>query len=140
MAKIFSDENGNIGTIIVLKGRPEDYLPETHTYHGEHEILDSHIREALVVNNGVLEHDIDKLKAYKKREVDETYLRERALVREELHDALLDGDSDADIQIIKDKVAVLKTDMTAALNIIDGYMDVSDIVNVDTSNLPIGAL
>ena len=140
MAKIFSDENGNIGTIIVLKGQPQDYLPETHTYHGEHEILDTHILEALVVNNGVLEHDIDKLKAYKNREVNETYLRERALVREELHDALLDGDSDTDIQIIKDKVAVLKTDMTAALNIIDGYMDVSDIVNVDTSNLPIGAL
>ena len=140
MAKIFSDENGNIGTIIVLKGRPEDYLPETHTYHGEHEILDTHIREALVVNNGVLEHDIDKLKDYKKKMIGETYIRERALVREELHDAFLDDESDADIQIIKDKIITLKNNRDAGLAAIDGYMDVSDIINTDPSTLPLGGV
>ena len=140
MAKIFSDENGNIGTIIVLKGRPEDYLPETHTYHGEHEILDTHIREALVVNNGVLEHDIDKLKDYKKKMIGETYIRERALVREELHDAILDDESDADVQIIKDKIITLKNNRDAGLAAIDGYMDVSDIINTDPSTLPLGGV
>ena len=138
MAKIFSDENGNIGTIIVLKGRPEDYLPETHTYHGEHEILDTHIREALVVNNGVLEHDETKLKDYKKRMISETYAREREIVRKELHDAFLDGDSDAELQLIRDMITTLKDDRDAALTVIDDTMDISDIANIDTSNLPIG--
>ena len=140
MAHIFSDENGNIGTIIVLKGQPQDYLPETHTYHGEHEILDEHIVEALVVNNGVLEHDADKLKAYMIQKVHDTYNELRAVIREELHDAFLDDLSDVEIQVIKDKITQLKIDRDAAIDAINGYTAINDIVNIDPSTIPVGGM
>ena len=89
MAHIFEDENGNIGTIIVLKGQPQDYLPETHTYHGEHEILDTHIQEALKFDSGVLIEDTDKLKVIKKREVEARHKELRAEIKIELDDAML---------------------------------------------------
>ena len=132
MAYVFSDENGNIGTIVVLKGHPNDYLPETHTYHGELEIPEDAIHEALVHNDGVIEHDEDKLKAYKIKLVEESYEHCRALFREELHDAILDGASEEELQVIRDKAVKLKVDRDAAINEINGVIEIEEITNINT--------
>ena len=128
MAKIFSDENGNIGTIIVLKGQPQDYLPETHTYHGEHEILDTHIQEALKFDNGALIEDTDKLKVIKKREVEARHKELRAEIKIELDDAVLDG---GDIVPIKAKAAQLKINRDTIINNIDSKRLLSTVKAVD---------
>ena len=128
MAKIFSDENGNIGTIIVLKGQPQDYLPETHTYHGEHEILDTHIQEALKFDNGALIEDTDKLKVIKKREVEARHKELRAEIKIELDDAVLDG---GDIVPIKAKAAQLKINKDEIIKNIDRKLKADTVKSVD---------
>ena len=128
MAHIFSDENGNIGTIIVLKGQPQDYLPETHTYHGEHEILDTHIQEALKFDNGALIEDMDKLKVIKKREVEARHKELRAEIKIELDDAILDG---GDVAPIKAKAAQLKINRDTIINNIDSKRLLSTVKAVD---------
>ena len=128
MAKIFSDENGNIGTIIVLKGRPQDYLSETHTYHGEHEILDTHIVEALKFDNGALIEDMDKLKDIKKREVEARHKELRAEIKIELDDAILDG---GDVVPIKAKAARLKINKDEIIKNIDRKLKADTVKSVD---------
>ena len=63
MAKVFSDSDGNIGTMVVLKGRPEDYLSEEQEYHGELELpSDPDYRAAWKHDNGAIVEDIPKVR------------------------------------------------------------------------------
>ena len=129
MAHVFSDENGNIGTIIVLKGHPTNYLdPAIHTYHGEHEILEGAIFEALKFENDVLIEDTDKLKVIKKREVEARHKELRAEIKIELDDAVLDG---GDVEPIKAKAAQLKINKDEIIKNIDKKKKADTVKAVD---------
>ena len=128
MAHIFSDEKGNIGTIIVLKGHPTNYLPETHTYHGDMEIPVDAEREALRYRNGALEEDISILKVIKKREVEARHKELRAEIKIELDDAVLDG---GDVAPIKAKAAQLKINKDEIIKNIDKRLKADTVKSVD---------
>ena len=132
MAHIFSDSDGNIGTIIVLKGHPTDYLDANeHTYHGDIEIPEGSMLEALEFSGGLLYESVSKLKVIKVKEAEARYEDCRVIVKEELHDALADGASDAELQVVKDKIATLKAQRTTTIDEINGHIIIDDIYNVD---------
>ena len=128
MAKIFSDKDGNMGTMIVLKGNPEQYLPEDGVYHGEHEIPEGSIFEALKFDNDVLVEDMDKLKVIKKREVEARHKELRAEIKIELDDAVLDG---GDVAPIKAKAAQLKINKDEIIKNIDKRLKVDTVKSVN---------
>ena len=67
MAKVFEDKDGNIGTMVVLKGRPEDYLPEDGIYHGELELPeDVEHRSAWKHEDGAIVEDVTKVRDIRK--------------------------------------------------------------------------
>ena len=87
----------------------------------------------------MIEHDEDKLKAYKIKLVEEieSYEHCRAIFREELEhleksDAILDGASEEELQVIRDKAVKLKADRDAAINEINGVIEIEEITNINT--------
>ena len=96
MAHVFSNEDGSIGTIILVSATDaERFVPENATYHGDLEIPEHDYPAALIYHpeDGIIE-DLDIIHEIKIKEVHERHDALRSEFRLALHDAQLEGEEE----------------------------------------------
>ena len=95
MAHVFSNEDGSIGTVILVSARnAEQFVPENATYHGDLEIPEHNYPAALRHNGSRIIEDRDKVHEIKMKEVHERHDALRSEFRLALHDAQLEGEEE----------------------------------------------
>ena len=92
MAHVFSNEDGSIGTVILVSARnAEQFVPENATYHGDLEIPEHDYPASLRHKAGVIYEDAGEVKVIKIAEAHERHDSLRLEIRDELHEAHLEG-------------------------------------------------
>ena len=125
MAKVFEDKDGNIGTMVVLKGNPQDYIPEGGIYHGELELPeDSEYRAAWKHENGAIVEDKVMLREIQKKRIEEEAIIRKEELKAEIQDAMLEED---DIEAIKARYIKLKALEQEKKDFIDSKQAVNTI-------------